>query len=72
MKKYPLGFALVYWKSGGRSEAVIFEDSVGNQCLQCSNWILTPNFIPYLSSFIDDIDLIMTHKEDLADEIRDD
>lgn len=66
MRKYPLGFALIEWKEGGHSEAVIFQDAVGNQCIQCANWLATPNQIPYLSNFIDEISNIVTDVEDIA------
>ena len=65
MKKYPLGLALVKWKSGGISHAVIFQDKVGNQCLQCANWLYTPNVVPYLSSFMGDIENIITDIDDI-------
>ncbi|UIS65672.1 MAG: hypothetical protein [Enterobacter phage ENC9] len=65
-QKYPLGFALIQWKGGSHSEAVIFQDKVGNQCIQCANWLYTPNVVPYLSNFIDEIENIVTDIDDIA------
>ncbi len=41
MKNYPLGFAIIEWKSGGYSEAIISNDREGNRMFHCANWINT-------------------------------
>ncbi|QOI66625.1 hypothetical protein [Erwinia phage FBB1] len=66
MKKYPLGFAIVEWKNGGYSEAVIYQDSIGNQCLQCANHLAIPNYMPWLINFQDEIDNIITDFDDIV------
>ncbi|ARW58113.1 hypothetical protein [Serratia phage X20] len=65
MKKYPLGFAIIKWKTGGHSEAVIYQDSIGNQCIQCANWISVPNDMNWLCNFEDQIENIITDIDDI-------
>ncbi|AWD90572.1 hypothetical protein KNT87_gp288 [Erwinia phage Cronus] len=67
MKKYPLGFAIIEWKSGGHSKAVIYEDALGNQCLQCANHLAPINYIPHLIYFEKEIENIITDFYDIAE-----
>ena len=43
MKKYPLGFAIIEWSSGGYSEAIIYQNGKGDQLFSCANWINNNN-----------------------------
>lgn len=60
------GFAIIKWKDGTHSEAVIYQDAVGNPCIQCANWISSPNTVPYVCNFMSEIEEIITDFEDIA------
>ncbi|QQV88997.1 hypothetical protein [Providencia phage PSTRCR_121] len=60
----PLGFAIIVWKSGGHSKAIISNDSNGTRMFHCANWIntdLTPveKYYDQMEEVITDIDDIL-------------
>lgn len=70
MKKYPLGHAIISWKEGGYSEAVIFQDREGLQYFACANWTSGPcpvkryeDQIAFIISDYDDIYNFLLEKE---------
>lgn len=38
----PLGAAKIFWKSGGSSEAVVYNTSAGDRMICCANWVSGP------------------------------
>lgn len=58
--KYPLGFAIIEWFSGGHSEAVIYQDREGKQMIVFANWVSGPSVlednIKMIKNIITDID----------------
>lgn len=65
MKNYPLGFAIIEWKSGGYSEALISNDAAGNRMFHAANWINT-NLTP-LDKWLPNIDNIITDFNDISE-----
>lgn len=64
MKNYPLGFAIIEWKYGGYSEAIISNDREGNRMFHCSNWVNTN--LARLDDYEVNIENIITDFNDIS------
>lgn len=64
MKNYPLGFAIIFWKSGGHSEAIISNDREGNRMIHCANWVHTD--LVKIVDYEYDIENVITDFDDIA------
>lgn len=61
---YKLGIAVILWKSGGHSQAVISNDHEGNRMIHCANWVHT-NLVK-LSDYEHDILFVITDIDDIC------
>ena len=66
MKRYALGFALIYWVSGGYSKAIICQTENGRQVFHCANWIAL-NKDHYIDEHLDKIKYIETNQETICE-----
>lgn len=64
MRNYPLGFAIIEWKSGGYSEAIISNDREGNRMFHCSNWINTG--LTKMSEYQNQMENVITDFDDIV------
>ena len=70
--KAPVGFALIEWKNGERSEGLISKNESGTLMLHCANWKnaeLQPlskfeNDIENIISDIDDISMVLMYEDE--------
>lgn len=64
MRNYPLGFAIIEWKSGGYSEAIISNDREGNRMFHCANWINTG--LTKMSEYQNQMENVITDFDDIV------
>lgn len=64
MKEYPLGFAIIEWKDGSHSEAIISNDSEGNRMFHCANWINTS--LTKMADYESQMENVITDFDDIA------